>query len=262
MTLTLGSGPLAPGRGDLNFSLDHAPKHQILFEDYPRRMRAYVGDRQVLDSTRGKLLFESNIQPVYYCPIDDLVEELLAESDHATHCPFKGDASYWSLKAGDREIENAVWHYPDPTDEAPWLKGYAALYWDKADLWMQEDEPVASLKDPYHRVDVMESSTRVTVTANGTEIARSDRPKLVFETGIPPRIYLLRSDIEPGVLEQTATTSHCPYKGDATYWSVRTGEGVIEDAAWSYETPLPETMKAIGHVSFDASAAGIEVQAA
>jgi uncharacterized protein (DUF427 family) len=261
MSLTFGSGPLAPRRGDLNFSLEDAPKHQLLFDDYPRRMRAFVGERVVLDSTRGKLLYESNIGPVYYCPIEDLSDELLVDSELSTHCPFKGDASYWSVKVGDRVIEDAIWYYPEPTDEAPWLKGYAALTFDKADLWMLEDEPVRGhLRDPYHRVDVYESSRKVTVKANGTVIAESDRPKLLFETSLPPRAYLLRADVIPGILEQSATTSNCPYKGDATYWNVRTADGVVlEDAAWSYETPLPETGMALGHLSFDGEGIEIEV---
>lgn len=260
MSLTFGSGPLASNpTGDFNFGLDDAPKHRLLFEDYPRRMRAFVGERVVLDSTRGKLLHESNMLAVYYAPIGDFAEDLLVESDHHTHCPFKGDASYWSLKVGGREIENAVWHYPEPLEQSPWLDGYAAFYWDRADLWLQEDEPVRGhLRDPYHRVDVYESSRRVKVKANGTVIAETDRPKLLFETSLPPRPYLLRSDVLPGILEQSQTTSFCPYKGEATWWNVRTTDGVIQDAAWSYEAPLPEAGKAVGHLSFDGE--GIEIE--
>ncbi len=194
MTLTLGPAPLGSNpSGHFNFSLDEAPRHRILFEGFPRRMRAFVGDRHVLDSTRGMLLHESNIKPVYYAPIEDFADDVLVASDHTTHCPFKGDASYWSLKVGDRVIENAVWHYPEPVAESPWLEGYAALFWDKADLWLQEDEPVHGyFRDPYHRVDVMESSRRVKVRVKGHEVADSDRPKMLFETGLPPRPYLLR----------------------------------------------------------------------
>jgi len=259
MSLTFGSGPLASNpTGHFNFDLGDAPKHRLLFEAYPRRMRAFVGERVVLDSTRGKLLHESNMLPVYYCPVEDMADDLLADSDHHTHCPFKGDASYWSLKVDGREIENAVWHYPEPLEASRWLDGYAALSWELADLWLQEDEPVRGhLRDPYHRVDVYESSRRVKVKAAGTVIAETDRPKLVFETSLPPRPYLLRSDVLPGILEQSQTTSFCPYKGEATWWNVRTGDGVIEDAAWSYETPLPEAAKAISHLSFDGD--GIEL---
>jgi uncharacterized protein (DUF427 family) len=211
-------------------------------------------------STRGKLLHESNIKPVYYAPVEDLAADLLVDSGHTTHCPFKGDAAYWSLRVGDRVIENAVWHYPAPLEQSPWLEGYAALYWDKADLWLQEDEPVHGyFRDPYHRVDVMESSRPVTVTVNGTVVARTDRPKLLFETGLPPQPYLLRADVEAGVLEPSDTRTWCPYKGEATYWHVRTAEGLAEDAAWSYETPLPETGKAIGHLAFAGDGVQVEL---
>ena len=258
MTLTLGSGPLASNPvGDVNFDLTGAPRHRILFEDFPRRMRAIVGERTVLDSSRGKLLHESNIHPVYYAPIGDFDSELLVDSEATSHCPFKGDAAYWSLEVDGARIDDAVWYYPQPTAEAPWLEGYAALYWERADLWLQEDEPVhGALRDPYHRVDVYESSRPVRVTLNGTVIAQSDRPKMLFETGLPPRPYLLRSDVAAGVLAPSDSTSWCPYKGGATYWNITTAERTLADGAWSYESPLPEALKAEGHVSIDGE--GIE----
>ena len=253
MSLTLGSGPLASNTpGQFNFSLDQAPKHRILFEDLPAP-NAGVGGRPHACWTppAGCCCTSPTSTPSTTRRSTTSTGTSLAASDHHTHCPFKGDASYWSLKVGDRELENAVWHYPEPLAESPWLEGYAALYWGKPDLWLYEDEPVRGhLRDPYHRVDVMESSRRVTVKVKGTTVADSDRPKLLFETSVAPRAYLLRADVLPGVLEPSDTTSRCPYKGDATYWHVRTPEGLAEDAAWSYETPLPEAGKAIGHLSF------------
>jgi uncharacterized protein (DUF427 family) len=256
MSLSLGTGPLAgqPG-GAFNFDLSEAPAHRIYFADYPRRLRAVIGDRVVLDTTRAKLLYETGILPVPYVPLEDFDESLLERTDHATHCPFKGDASYWTVRAGDRVEENAVWAYEDPQPESPWLRGYGALYWKKADAWFVEEEPVLGhLKDPYHRVDVHESSRPVTVTAGGRVVARSERPKLLFETGLPPRIYVPRADVVPGVLGPAEKRTVCPYKGQATYWSV----AGIADAAWSYEAPLPEAVKAQGHVCFD-EGEGIEV---
>src|SRR4051812_512941 len=160
MSLSLGTGPLAgqPG-GAFNFDLSEAPAHRIYFADYPRRLRAVIGDRVVLDTTRAKLLYETGILPVPYVPLEDFDQSVLERTDHATHCPFKGDASYWTVRAGDRVEENAVWAYEDPLPESPWLRGYGALYWKKADAWFVEEEPVLGhLKDPYHRVDVHESS--------------------------------------------------------------------------------------------------------
>jgi len=260
MTLTLGSGPFSGnGAGAINFSLDDAPAHRLLFEDYPRRVRALVGGHTVLDSTGGKLLFETDIPPVYYLPVEDLDGDSLEESEHTTHCPFKGDASYWHLRVGDHLAENAVWLYPDPLPAAGWLEGYCSLYTDSVDLWLHEDEPVRGhLRDPYHRVDVLESSRRVTVKAGGQTIAESDRPKMLFETGLPPRPYLLRADVLPGILSASETTTHCPYKGTAGYWDLHVGDEIFEDAAWSYEAPLTESLKVGDHLSFDGE--GIEIE--
>src|SRR5213592_4274312 len=103
MTLTIGTGPLAgsPG-GKFNFSLDQAPKHRIFYADYPRRLRAVIGGRVLFDTERAKLLYETGILPVAYIPLEDYDQALLEPTDHTTHCPFKGDASYWTIRAGER----------------------------------------------------------------------------------------------------------------------------------------------------------------
>jgi uncharacterized protein (DUF427 family) len=257
MSLTLGTGPLAgqPG-GAFNFDLSGAPAHRIFFYDYPRRLRALVGDRVVLDTIGGKLLYETGILPVPYVPLADFDAELLERSDHTTHCPFKGDASYWTVRAGDAVVENAIWAYEDPLPEAEWLKGYAALYWKKATAWFVEEEPaLGHLRDPFHRVDVHESSRVVTVSAGGRIVARSERPKLLFETGLPPRVYVPRADIAAGVLAESEKRAVCPYKGHSRYLSV----AGVEDAAWTYDTPLPEAMKVQGHVCFDDERVTVEL---
>ena len=254
MSLTLGTGPLAGSPGALNFSFDAAPAHRILFEPYGRRLRAVVAGRIILDTTRAQLLHETGILPVPYVPFEDLDPALLTRTETSTHCPFKGDASYWSLTVGDRELADFVWAYEAPLETAQWLRGYAALYWDRVDeLYVEDDRALGHVRDPYHRVDVHESSRRIRVTANGRVVAESARPMMVFETGLAPRAYVPRVDVAPGVLAPSATRTVCPYKGEATYWDV----AGIADGAWSYETPLPEALRAAGHVAFDGE--GIEV---
>ena len=249
MTLTFGPGPLATEpAGAFNFSLDAAPAHRLYFEPYPRRVRAVIGEEVVLDTVGAHLLHESNHLPVLYVPLEDL--RGLEPSDHTTHCPFKGDASYFDL-AG---VENAVWTYEEPIDAAAWLRGFGSLYHEKADAWFVEDERVFyKLRDPYHRVDVFESSRPVTVTAGGDVIARTERAKLLFETGVPPMAYVPGADIATGVLEPSDKRSKCPYKGEARYWHVRG----IENGAWSYETPLSDAAAVARHVGFWGE--GIEV---
>lgn len=250
MSLTLGPGPLGtqPG-GDANYTID-GPKHRIWFQEHPRRMRAQVAGRVVLDTLRGHLLHESNLPPRLYVPLDDFDREVLEATDHTTHCPFKGDASYYTVRVGDDVRENAVWTYPDPKPEAAWLAPYASLYWGQADSWYEEDERLLGLRDPYHRVDARRTSRPVRIEAtDGTAVARSGRAVLVFETGLPPRAYVPREDITVELVPSTRRRV-CPYKGEASHFSVRLGDRLIEDAAWSYEHPLSEAAAIAGLVSF------------
>jgi uncharacterized protein (DUF427 family) len=257
MSLTQGSGPLggAPAAG--NYTI-RSPAHKLLFEPDARRVRAYVGDALVLDTRRAHLLHETGIRPVLYAPLEDFDGALLVRTEKTSHCPFKGDASYWSLRVGDEVREDALWAYEQPLDEARWLRGFAALYPAKADRWLVEDEPVAGgLRDPYHRVDVHTSSRSVRVTAAGELIAQSAHPTLVFETSMPVRAYLPRGDVVAGHLRPSDTTSTDPYMGDAIYWHVHAGDELLRDAAHSYELPRAEAMKIAGLVCFTGE--GIEV---
>jgi uncharacterized protein (DUF427 family) len=250
MSLTLGPGPLGtqPG-GDANYAID-GPKHRIWFQPHPRRMRAEVAGRVVLDTVGAHLLHESNIPPRLYVPLEDFDRSVLEPTRHTTHCPFKGDASYHSIRIGDDLRENVVWAYPNPKPESSWLAPYASLYWDRADAWYEEDERVTMLRDPYHRVDTRRTERPVRVrTTDGAEVAASGRATMVFETGLPGRAYVPREDVS-AELVRSERRSACPYKGQATYWSVRAGDRLIEDAAWGYEDPLSEAAAVRGFVSF------------
>jgi uncharacterized protein (DUF427 family) len=260
MSLTLGKGPLggAPG-GAFNFSLDDAPPHRIFFEDYPARLRAKVGDTVVVDTVGAKLLHETAIKPVVYVPLADIDASLLTPTDTSTHCPFKGDASYWTVTVGDREIPDALWAYESPKPDAAWLKGYGALYWDKVDEWYVEDERIeGSLRDPYHRVDVHASSRPVVVRAAGQVIAESTRPKILIETSLAPRVYIPCEDVKVD-LEPSDRRTHCAYKGHASYWSANVGGRLLQDVAWTYEEPLAESADIAGHLSFDGEAIEVEL---
>ena len=250
MSLTKGRGPLSGRPADTNYTVE-APPHRILFEPDPRRLRASVGERVVFDTTAAHLLHETGILPVAYVPLSDFDSALLGRSATTTHCPFKGDATYWSIRVGDDVREDAVWAYEDPIDSALWLKGFAALYFDKADRWLVEDEEaVGHLRDPYHRVDVHPSSRSARVSAGDDVIATSERTKLLFETGEPVRAYMAPGVVEPGRLERSRTRTVCPYKGEATYWHVHAGGEVFRDGACSYELPRAEAMKIAGFVCF------------
>src|SRR3954447_9852158 len=235
MTLTFPGAPLASEPPlTTNYAIE-GPRHRLLLHPFPRRGRARLAGEVVLDSTRGALLHESNILPRLYVPLEDVRTDLLERTDHSTHCPFKGDASYWSVRVGDRIAENAVWGYPEPKPEAPWLAGWQAFYFDRVDAWYDEDERVfGHLRDPYHRVDVRRTSRSVRVTSKGGQLlAETDRALLLSETGLPNRFYLPVDDVRTDLLTASDTHTHCPYKGEASYRSLGGAEPVA-DVVWEY----------------------------
>src|SRR5918997_1670437 len=222
MTLTIGTGPFGD-QGDKTFNFEVRPPgdHVLFFEDSPRRVRVMFGGETVADSRRVKLVHEQGHLPVYYFPRDDVRMDLLEATDHTTHCPAKGDAVYWSGRGGDGFVENPVWASPEPIDSAPPLDDYLAFYWKKMDHWYEEDEEVfVHPRDPYHRIDVLQSSRHLKVRVNGEVVAETERPKILFETGLPSRYYIPPEDVRMDLLEGSEKTTRCPYKGVASYYSV------------------------------------------
>lgn len=260
LSLTQGRGPLGGAPGAANYTIQ-APPHRLLFEPDQRRLRAFVGDTLVLDTAGAHLLHETGIRPVVYVPLEDVEHDVLERTDTTTHCPFKGDAVYWAVRAGDELRADAIWAYEQPLPEARWLRGFAGVYFGRVDRWLVEDEPVDGrrLRDPYHRVDVHVSSRPVTVTAAGEVIARSQRPTLVFETSMPVRAYLPRGDVEAGHLRPSDRTTSDPYMGDAIWWHVHAGGETFADAAHSYELPRAEAMKVAGLVCFSGEQVDVEL---
>ncbi|WP_344412449.1 DUF427 domain-containing protein [Pseudonocardia ailaonensis] len=234
----------------MNYAID-GPAHKLFAQPFPRRIRAEFGGRTVLDSRAAMLVHETALLPVLYVPFSDVDESVLVATDLSTHCPFKGDASYHSVVVGDRTAENAVWSYPEPTAAAPWLRGYAAFYWDRMDAWYDEDEEVfAHLADPYTRIDVRPTSRHVVVRYKDVVLAESHSPAVLSETGLPNRWYLPREAVQVP-LSASGTRSRCPYKGEARYWTATLPDGTqVADAAWEYETPLPESARVAGLLSF------------
>jgi len=119
------------------------------------------------------------------------------------------------------------------------------------DAWFEEDEEVyVHARDPYSRVDILPSSRSVRVELDGVVLAESTHTNVLFETGLPPRWYIPKVDVRFDLLEPTASVTRCPYKGTAEYWSADVNGRRVEDIAWSYRTPLPESERVAGLVCF------------
>jgi uncharacterized protein (DUF427 family) len=260
MALTVGTGPFGhrPG-GVFNRELPDL-RGLIWFEDFPKRMRATFAGETVLDSTQAKLLHEHGHLPILYFPVADIREDVLEATDHSTRCPWKGDASYWSVRVGDRVAENAMWGYLDPVAGAPPLAGYRALYWNAMDGWLEEDEEaIVHVRDPYHRVDVLDTSRHVRVLFEGETLADSTRARVIFETGLPARWYFRADDVDQDRLVDSETTTGCAYKGYASYWSVRVGDREEADIAWTYRDPRPDAERIRDRIAFFNERVDIEV---
>ena len=113
--------------------------YQLDIEATPKRIRIEVEGIPIADSERAVIMRETRLAPVYYFPKDDVRMDLLQPTKQRTHCPFKGNASYWNVVVGDRVIENAVWSYEEPFEEASGVKGYVAFYWQKMDAWYEDE---------------------------------------------------------------------------------------------------------------------------
>jgi uncharacterized protein (DUF427 family) len=218
-------------------------------EQGAKRVRAYLGGEVVVDTIRPVLVWEKPYYPAYYFPAADVRAELVPEDGALAHSPSRGDGRTFTVRAGGREARGAALRYEDSPVEG--LRDLVRLEWDAMEAWFEEDEEVFTHpRDPYTRVDILASSRHVRVDVDGVTVAESDKPRLLFETGLPVRYYLPKTHVRMDLLAPTYSVSHCPYKGQAEWWSVRAGDGVHEDLAWSYRTPLPESQKIAGLIAF------------
>ena len=115
------------------------------------------------------------------------------------------------------------------------------------------------VRDPYVRVDVIESSRHVEVVINGTLVAATDRPRLVTETGLPGRWYIPRADINLGLLKPSETQSSCGYKGQAKWWNLAVpDQDNVPNVAWGYQRPVPNASKLASLICFFAEKEAVQ----
>jgi len=190
-------------------------------EPAPRRIRGFLDDHLVFDTTAARYVWEVAYYPQYYIPRSDVRAEY--------------------LRGGDKV---------QIFDDGP-LAGFVRFDWDLV-AWFEEDEPIyGHPRNPYTRVDALRSHRHVRVELDGVPLADTTSPVLLFETGLPTRYYIDRTDVAPTHLEPTGTQSLCPYKGvTSQYWSVHIGDAVHADLAWTYHHPLAAVAPIAGLVAF------------
>ena len=215
----------------------------------PRRIRAVLAGQTVLDTTQARYVWELPYFPQYYIPLADVRQDLLVPEGH-TKQSRRGTGDLHALKVGDAERPHAARVLAESPVEG--LAGTVRFEWDAMDAWYEEDEQVfVHPRSPFVRVDALRSARTVRVELDGTVLAESSSPVMVFETGLPTRYYLDRTAVDFTWLVPSDTVTACPYKGTTSgYWSVRAGGTVHADLAWSYDFPTRELLPIAGLIAF------------
>src|SRR6476619_3927228 len=188
-----------------------------LIEPAPRRVRGYFDKTLVFDTVRAHYVWEIAYYPQYYIPT-----------------------------SAERTWPSAARVY----DSGP-VAGSVRFEWDALD-WFEEDEPlILHPRNPYVRVDSLRSHRHIRVELDGVVLAETQSPILLFETGLPTRFYIDRTDVDFSHLEPSKTESVCPYKGiTSAYWAFSNGDAVYPDIAWAYDYPLREVAPIAGMIAF------------
>ena len=221
-------------------------------EPVPRRVRAMLAGRTVVDTTRARYVWEWPNYPQYYIPLADVDAAVLVDEQHPQRLK-RGTAHRHGLQVGSVRRPGAARVYRD--DAAEGLADTVRFEWAALDAWYEEDEQVfVHPRNPYVRVDALRSHRHVRVELDGHLLAETSTPVLVFETGLLTRYYIDRTDVVFTELSRSQTQTACPYKGvTSDYWSLRV-DGEIpkeyQDLAWSYSFPTRQLQPIAGLVAF------------
>jgi len=224
-----------------------APVNHV--EPVPRRIRATLAGRTVLDTTRALYVWEIPYYPQYYIPLDDVDRELIVAEGHS-QASRRGTAERYGLRVGDEHRPGAARVYAEsPVDR---VAGTVRFEWAALDAWYEEDEQVfVHPRNPYSRIDAIRSTRAVRIELDGTVLAESAAPVMVFETGLPTRYYLNRTEVDFERLIASDTVTACPYKGVTSgYWSARVGGELHADLAWAYDFPTRQLEPIAGLIAF------------
>jgi uncharacterized protein (DUF427 family) len=222
---------------------------RVRVEPTLKRIRTQIGGVTIADSTNVLMVWEIPYFPTYYFPPSDVRLDLLTATGETKRSPARGTADLHTITVGEGTAVDAarVWNDAKIDD----VQGYVSFVWKAMDAWFEEDEEVyVHARDPYTRIDSLLSSRNIRVEVNGVVVAESDRAKFLYETGLPTRYYVPKTDVHFEYLTATDTETACPYKGTARYWSVDVNGQTHPDVVWGYDAPLKESMEVAGMVAF------------
>jgi len=229
------------------YPLANVPVNHV--EPSPRRLRAVLAGETVLDTTQALYVWEWPFYPQYYVPMADVRPGLL-ESERSIESTPQGLVEMHNVRAGTVIRPHAARVVRETTLTG--LEGTVRLEWSAIDAWFEEDERVfVHPRNPYVRVDALRSTRTVRVSLAGVVLAESSSPVMVFETGLPTRYYINRTEVDFTHLVPSDTVTECPYKGTTSnYWSIDIDGELHRDLVWSYDFPTRQLLPVTGMLAF------------
>ena len=222
MSLTAGNGPFGTTRA--GWASPPLPDGGTVYvEPHPRRIQALVGERVVVDTERALLVHRPGRPLAYAFP---------------------------AAEVGDL-----------PSEPEPEASGYVQVPWDAVDTWIEEGRRLVHYPpNPYHRVDCRPTRRRLRVEVAGTTLVDTEDTIILFETSLAPKLYVDPAHVRTDLLRPTDTTTWCNYKGRTTYWAAVIGDTIVDDVAWTYDDPLPESTQIRGWFSFEPERVAVEAE--
>ena len=248
MGLSWQQGPLSSVPVGRFLTPEPLPKRLTFAEPLRRRLRVKLADEWIADSEDVLLLHEPGHYPVAFFPLADVRPGVLVSENPTTRSPYFGDTEWFTVTVGERRATRSAWQYTAPPDYARELRGRVAFSWRAMDAFYEEDDRIVGhAADPYHRIDIRQSSRHLVVKDGARLIADTTRPVVLYESGFAPRWYVPRQDIDEKALIPAEGQTFCPYKGLASYYDI----GDRKRAAWSYLQAWPEVARISNLVSFE-----------
>jgi len=221
---------------------------RVRVEDGSKRVRIYLAGELIADTIHPKYVWEKPYYPTYYIPVADVRMDALVATGEVAHSPSRGDAAVHDVKVNAITADNAAWVYRD--GPIPDVTDTVAFRFSAFD-WFEEDEKIfVHPRDPYTRIDILQSSRHVEVFMAGTKVADTRQPRLLFETGLPTRYYIPETDVRMDLLSHSDLTTECPYKGTAHYYHATIDGATVENHIWWYPTPVAESQRIAGYLAF------------
>jgi uncharacterized protein (DUF427 family) len=247
--LSWQQGPLSTGAIGHFLVPEPLPKRLLYVERLRRRMRVRFGGSWVAESERVLLLFEPGRYPVAYFPEADVAAGVLERTEHTTQHADLGPTSWYIVHAGEQHVAaREAWQHTGLPGYASELQGHVAFAWRAMDGFYEEDERILGhAADPYHRIDIRQSSRNLVVRHDGRVVADTRRALVLYESGFAPRWYVPRADIDEAALTPVKLQTFCPYKGLCSYYSI----GEARQAAWCYPDAYAQVGRISNFVSFE-----------